>query len=489
MPGTSVRTSSATQRVTLFLAVSAFVFALVQIVLGASPMMVAALLAATVAALAPIRVYGLGHIVGVLFFVLCLYFAYNALLVPTLVLRPADVELFVPEFSAAVVLLFSVSAAAGALAVRLVLPYLPKLAPPIGQARTLRQTAVVSLALGLLGFALVRSPAFASTGALLTGFLYLAFTFEVAATLTESNRRRSLSILGVAILGAVVLTTIMVNSKAGLFATAGAWAVTNLAYGRRIDWRLLLPLAFVAVAITYLFLAINLVRGDRDDVSGLEMILMTIDTAAGLLTGDPQIVAQLEAMTIGEVRNPSFYSVTYFQELPVLVERFVMLPYVDAILRSMNADGPFAGASFVTQQFGGVLPSFLNPGKEPVYIGNTIAMALGLGGDDFNAHPTMGMAAELFYADGFMGVAIGSAALFFLVCAVLTTTVGPVIGNPFGAFVVVRYVHFLVVGTSMNHLFFVTRQLPLDLALVFAVALVTRNGSAAPRAAVSQIGR
>lgn len=469
-PAVSVpaRPSSATRRLTLAVAASALVFAVLQIALGASPLLVVALVGVIIVTLVPVRVYGLAHIVGLLFLAICFYFGYLALLAPTLILRRADAELFVPELSSMVVFAFAASAAAGALAARLIFPYLPLLVRPIEDPRTLRRLAVVALALGVVGMGLSRLQGWAvSLGAFLGSYLILAFAFELTATLKETGNRRSMSPLAIVLAAAIFVGTVTANSKSGLFIAIGAWATANIMCGRRLNWRLIVPGAMLGVLLTYFFLSVNMVRMYREEVSGLELMTMTAETAVGLATADADTLVQLERMKGDNVNtNPLFYSVTYFEGLPVLIERFIMLPYADAVLRSTDPAGPFAGNSFLTRQLWDMLPAFLNPDKDTSYSGNIIVVALGLGDPSFNGNPTIGLAAEFFYAGGYVTVIVGAALLFFLISVVLGTTVGSVAGNAFGVYVFVRYVHFLVVGAGAGVVFFMSRQLPFDLTFL-----------------------
>lgn len=467
---------SPTDSVILAIAVAGFVLAALQLSLGTSTVVVFALLGTTLISLVPVRVYRLSHIVGALFLLVCFYFGFLALLLPSLVMRPADEGLFVPEFSAQVILTFAIAAAAGALIPRFFMSRMPALVQPIASPLLMRRVAMLMFALGLAGWMLTRLEATRSIGMFLDGFITLALVLEIAATLVTSDNRRSLSMFGILILATVIITSLMNNSKVGLFITAATWLVTNLAYGRRVSWRTIVAMAVLSVAMTYFFFAVNIVRAVRDQVGPLELLMMTIGTALQLAAGDPQALAELDKLSSNvSTVNLMKYSLIYFDGLPVLTERFVLLPFADAMLRAIPPDGPFAGVGFITDQFTNLLPSVFNPDKQSTYVGNVMVMLLGLGDDGFAGHPTMGLAPELFFAGGYALVVVGTLVSYGVTSAALTATCGSVARNVFAIYIIARYGHFLVCGVSTSFVYFITRQLPFDvLVFMLAVRFLTR---------------
>ena len=471
MIGSPILARSPTEKIVLAIAVSTGCMAVVQLSLGASATLVLALVGATLVSLVPVQIYRLSHVVGALYFLFCLYFGFNALLLPTLVLRPADANLFAPDFSAVIILLFACAASIGGLIPHFFFRKLGPIVRPVTSPLVMRRLAIIMFGLGLAGAAMTQSGALRAVANPLSGYLVLALVLEVAATLVQSKNRRSMSALGILIIAVLILSSFLNNSKVGLFITAGTWLVTNLAFGRRIGWRIILPIAVASVISTYFFFAINIVRSVRDQVAPFELMLMTFEMAIGLATGDAYSVAEMDKMANNiHVANLMQYSILYFDGLPVLAERFVLLPYADAILRAIPADGPFAGISFITSQFADLLPAFLHPGKQSSYVGNVMVQQLGLGSDDFNGSPTLGLAPELFYAGGYSFVALGTMAWFGTISALLAAVSGTVTRNVFAIYLIARYFHWLVTSTSMSFAFFATRQLPVDM-LVFIVSV------------------
>lgn len=471
MTSAPLRAHSPTEKIVLAIVVSTAFLAVVQLSLGASATFVLALAGTTWVSLVPVQIYRLSHIVGAFYFLFCLYFGFNALLLPTLVLRPADANLFTPDFSALVILVFACAAAAGALIPRFFFRNLGPIVRPVASPFLMRRLAIFMFGLGLVGAAINQTGSLRAVGNTLIGYLVLALILEIAATLTHSKNRQSISALGLLIIAVMILSSFLFNSKVGLFITAGTWLLTNLAFGRRIGWQIIIPMGVASVVSTYFFFAINIVRSVRDQVAPIELLLMTFETAIGLATGDPYAVAELEKSASNiHVANLMQYSMLYFEGLPVLAERFVLLPYADAILRAIPADGPFAGVGFITGQLTDLLPAFLNPDKQPSYVGNVMVLQLGLGGDDFNGSPTLGLAPELFYAGGYGFVAFGTIAWFGMISTLLAAVSGTVARNVFAVYLIARYFHSLVAGTSMTFAFFATRQLPVDM-LVFILSV------------------
>ncbi|MBU1348157.1 MAG: hypothetical protein KKA16_14545 [Alphaproteobacteria bacterium] len=475
----SRRAFTVTQRVCGVMGATAMATGLFQLIaLGADPWVSILAVGTVFAALLPIWVYGVGRSIGVFFLFVCCYWGLNALVVKSVLLQPLDSYLYTPVLSHLIVFIAISGSSLGAVLARPLMQVVPQIRWPAATPSFLRSVSQASLVIGILGLVLSRLGGGAQALSIfLSSYFILAFSAECARELLLTQGRRHISVFGVVIAALLMLVSLASNSKFGIMAIPLAYVVTVFAFGGR--FRVSHAVLGVVAAIflsSVVFPAITFIaRSDRNQVSATQLVSNTFVAMQNLATGDEAVRVQLEAREARNARAGGWrYDVPYQRHVPLIFERFLLVPFVDAVARRLSVSGPFAGTSFITSQLANTLPAFINPNKVEAYSGNEIVVSLRLADSGFAGFPTMGWPAEAFYAGNLSFVFLSSIAVFFLFSLALSVTIGRTAGNIFAVFIVTRYFHLLTCGVFSNFAYFTIRQLPVDLLLFGVMILIAR---------------
>ncbi len=473
------RARTVTQTVCGVMGATAVATGLFQLIaLGADPWVSLLAVGTVFAALLPIWVYGVGRTIGVFYLFVCCYWGLNALVVKSVLLQPLDSYLYTPVLSHLIAFIGIGGASLGAVLARPLLQVLPQIRWPSATPDFLRSVSLAGLAIGLVGLVLSRLGGQAQALSIyLSSYFILAFSAECARELLLTKGRRHTSVFGVVIAALLILFSIASNSKFGIMAIPLAYVVTVFAFGGR--FRISHAILGVVAAIflsSVVFPAISFIaRGDREQVSTTQLVANTFVAMQKLATGDESVRVQLAAREAGNMRAGGWrYDIPYQRHAPLIFERFLMVPFVDAVARRLSLSGPFAGPSFITSQLANTLPGFLNPNKVETYSGNDIVVSLRLADAGFAGFPTMGWPAEAFYAGDLSFVFLSSAVVFFVFSLCLSLLMGVSAGNIFAVFVITRYFHLLTCSVFSNYAYFMIRQFPVDLILFAAILLFAR---------------
>lgn len=479
----SWRGYDATMMFCVVVAIVAVVASVFQLVIGANFLVVVASLGIIAITLVPVRLYGLGHFIGAFFAFMCFYWGMNSLAVKSLTLQKLDSYLYSPVLSYTIVFVSVAGSAVGAMIVNSLLRILPKLAWPTPPPRVLRLVTIFSVVIGVAGVAMARlGGALQAIAVFFSSYIILAFAAECVRMMLVTDRKRALSPFGLALGLGTVLLSVASNSKFGVLLVPVAYVVVVLAYGGRFKVAHFVVGALGAIFLSsYVFPAISYIaRANRDTLSPSEMLATTASSIGGLIVGDEATRQQIEARnaraTLGRDAGTR-YDVPYVKHAPLFFERFMLVPYVDAVARRMNFEGPYAGAGFIVQRFSNLLPKFINANKVEEYSGHEILTDLRLSQPGFKGFPTIGLPGEVFYAGGTLFAFFASMAVFGVFSIVIGVLVGRIHENLFGVFLFVRYSHLLISGLSMNYGFFIFRQLPVDIVLFLVVIVVARYGA------------
>ncbi|MCJ2189277.1 hypothetical protein [Novosphingobium beihaiensis] len=435
-------------------------------------------LAIIIASLLPIRTYGISHSVGVFFIFICFYWSFNSLVLKSVFFQPLDSFLYSPTLSYLIVFLAILGASLGALGTSILLPYF---SPPRWQkvpAGALAPISIVSLFIGLSSMIVAKMGVVGEAASVfLAAFLLLALISELARVMIINKSKKGMSIWAAVLVIILVILSISHNTKFLLFAAPLSYVVTIFSFkGRFRVSHFVLGAGAIIFLSSVAFPAITYIaRGKRDISTPVELIAYTTDAMVKLATGDKGIRQQLEAREARSLRAAGLfrYDVPYTRQFPLFFERFVLVPYVDAVARVFSVKGPFAGTSFVTSQITDVLPSFLNPNKKEIYSGNVIVSQLGLQDPNFEGYPTIGWPAEAFYANGLLFTIASSFVLFLIFTGFLAIFVGRMEWNIFAIYICVRYFHLLSSGVFGSYIFFMLRQLPVDILLFILIKSVS----------------
>ncbi len=459
-----------TQRFCGIVVASSVVLTLFQLVIGCSPPVAALSFAIILFALAPVAVYGASNIVGLLFVFVLFYFSFLALILKSIFLQPLQTYLYAPFVSHLVAAVGVAGSAAGALAARPFLRLDRALIPPmVRDARAVGKLAIMSLAVGLVGVVLNRgSGQVHALSQFLYPQLYFSLVAAMASSLIASGGRRALSTLSVSIALLLVVLSAAGNSKQGFVAVGLCYLASVLSFGGRIRVPTFIAACLVGFFLSsFVFPAItNIARQDRDRLSPVEMLERTTQAAAGLMTGDQQTQDTIDRQTAEYNRIPlGRYRVEYSRHLPLFFERFMMVPYTDAVVWKIPLNGPYFGTELIYQNLANNLPIFLYAGKQQVYSGHEILLSLGLIDPGSAGYQTMTLHAEAFYSGGLWAVFLFAAGIYLLLSFLLGRTIGPVSFSVFAVYIVVIYFHFFMSQLSNGFVFFAFRQFPVDVVI------------------------
>lgn len=457
--------------------------AILQTILGNDPLVTLLASATALVTLVPIWLNKLDNIVGIFFTFVLFYWSLTSLILKSILVQRLDSYLYSPLLTHLIIFAAVSAFVAAAVVVRFLLLRTPKIIWPVPTPRQLRLISAFSIALGCLGLVLAQLGGQAQAlSVFLTSYLVAAFCAECGRLLIMSKGKTSLSPGAIIIALFFVLSSIANNSKFGILIIPLAYLMTLWAFGGRVRLSYLFIGVVVAiVSSSYIFPAITVIaRQDRGNISADQMVAGTITTIAQMAVGNEDVRRQFELREAARRHGSDAstrYDAPYVRKLPVFFERFMLVPYVDAVARRMTLEGPHAGPRIITSQLKTVLPSFLAPDKRSSYTGNEIVVALRLSQPGFEGFPTMGWPAETFYSGGLLGVIVWSLIIGSLFIAALSLLIGRVSFNLFAVYIVVRYFHLICSGVSVNYFFFISRQLPVDIFLFFVMYYISTRMS------------
>ncbi len=387
--------SASLARATLTLVVASVV---VQLALGASPVVLALAMITCLAGLAGFRIVGAYHAAGWLAFFFTLGNAIVALAAKTVLLQPLELHLYAP-LESFLALAAGSAALLAALLISLTVPVGRPVFRPIKDARLLRSLSTSTFALGALFWYLNRlfqDPGGSGFGgvAVLWNLVLMAVIARTAMVLERSDGRRSVDTKLLLILVACVVMGLIDNAKAKVALPVVAYFATSLFYRGGVTLRQAATGALGCLLMAALISPmIHAYRGLG--IQGMlwqqRVTLIERGVKDALVNGGFERYEQLASAQF----LSGYYN--YFGEGggQMLLGRYASIQQIDPVIATVNRNG-IVGGSVVWPSFARLLPSFIYPDK-PRYIESYhLLVHLGLIEPEGGKYPTVPLVAQSY---------------------------------------------------------------------------------------------
>lgn len=449
------------------------VLTLVQLLLGANPVILLLNLSAAAIAFVPIYLYGFKRTIGILYIGVWLAFSFSALLAKTVLVQPIDSNLSNPLLTFCICLAGSLMFSIAAVAAYCVKPLQKNALPTSLPPSTLSILAVIFSVIGAGAFLVIlmtpsRSLA-ANIAVQLAPLFGYACVCEMASVIVRTKGRRIISAFGFLLIAFFAYTSLSGNSKTGLLEVGLAYVLCMLAFRIKIKWPIIVSgILALALLSEYVFPAIHIVRNERDRLTPLDVAALTVQTTGELISGDQQVLAAKDALVNRRLESDRLQLV-YFGSQQIWLDRFTNQGFIDSIARVVDFNGPFLGPDFILSQTLSFLPRQFLPGKETTFSvtgGDRVAQAYGLAQRDQTSAPTVPLPIELFVAGGFLfGFAVGIP-LIFLCIMEINFLAFEFEANPWAICILITYAMLFYASTYDVYIFICARQLPTDWLLI-----------------------
>lgn len=413
-----------------------------QLLLGASPWVLFALLTVAGAALWPLARRG-WRISDGLYAIMCVYYGAATLAIKTLAGQPVQSNLQVADLSAGYLLVGFASISAGYLVSQIVRQpwrYARALHAIAADPVNLTRFAVPIFLLGAIFYFLqTQFRAVAVDGGFEAGgfggfgtfypLLILGAAMQTALIALRPRARRHKAVLAAMAL-VILALTLADNTKRTMFDFLFVVGVTLLAFGVRPRWRWIVPpVIAAALAIAYLVPAIQIVRAQAD-TRGIDRIGATLRVVA---RNDYDPLALADAADRVAEGYQFSYQDSYVYPLTWNSERFTMIQPIDLVARRLEARGTMGGIDILRDPAETLLPSVLLK-KSLATAPDRIAWHYGFRVNGSIARPVVGLIASSLAAFGLAGVLLLPGLTVAFTFVVLDGVGGRLVNNTWGAF-------------------------------------------------------
>jgi hypothetical protein len=416
--------------------------AFAQLLLGASPWVLAALLAIAAAALWPMSKRG-WRVSDGLYAMMCFYFGIASLVVKTLAGQPVQSNLLVPDLSAAYLLVGFASISIGYLLSQIVRQpsrLANELRDVTANVANLSRLAVPVFALGAIFYFLqTQFRAIAVDGGFEQGgfggfgtfypLLILGAAMQTALIAHRPHALRHKAVLG-AMAMIILALTLADNTKRTMVDFTFVVSATFLAFGvrRRLRW-IVPPALFAMLAIVYLVPAIQIVR-TQPDARGVGRMASTIDVIGRHHWNAVDLSAEADRVATNYHLT---YRDSYVYPLTWNSERFTMIQPIDQVARKLAERGTMGGADLLRDPAETLLPSLLLK-KSLANAPDRIAWHYGFRANGSIARPVVGLVASSLAAFGLAGVLFLPALTVAFTFVMLDYVGGRLVNNTWAAF-------------------------------------------------------
>lgn len=394
---------------------ASLVLALVQLLLGASPVILLLCLATEAVTFVPISIYGLRRTVGILYIGIWLSFSFGALLGKTILLQPINSNLFNPLLTFCIALAGGLAFAIPSSTAFFIKPLQRNALAPLHNPAMLSILAAMLATIGAAAFVITSltptQSIYHTVSVQFIQYFIYSIICEMASTILRSDRKRIISNFGIFLCLILFAFGVAGNSKSIILSIGAAYVLCHIAFGVRPNWKVILSgLLALAFLSEFLFPAIHITRVYRGRLDPVEMAGSTVQTVGNLLIGDKETLAQKDLLgTHVFTLNNDLYRNVYFGSQQVWLDRFTNIGVIDAVARRVDFDGPFLGPNFVLGQTLEFLPRQFNPGKETTFKtsgGDRITAAYGLANQNVVTYQTVPLPIQLYCASGFVFIFI-----------------------------------------------------------------------------------
>lgn len=380
----------------------------VQVALGASPVVVALALIACIAGLAGFRIAGAYQSGAWLAFFYVLGNVIVALVAKTVLLQPLDSYLYAPLESFAVLAVGSIALLIAVL-ISLAIPVGKPLFRSVADPRLLRLLSNSTFALGTLFWFLNRlfqDPEGSGFGgvAVFWNLLLMAVIARTAMLLQQTDGRRSVDARLVLILVMCVVMGLIDNSKTAVALPIVAYFATSVFYrggvtGRQVTSGAvgLVVLAAIVAPMIHTFR----IFGIQEMPWRERVVLIERGVGEAVATGN---FTRYQKLASGEFAQ-GYYN--YFGQGTgqMLLGRYASVQQIDPVIASVGRHNTLGG-SVIWPAFGRLLPSFVYPNKPREIEGYKLLVQLGLIDPEGGKYPTVPILAQSYAGYGIVGLLI-----------------------------------------------------------------------------------
>ena len=363
-------------------------------------------------------IFNMASLTGFAFFLNTVIFA---VLLKTVLAQPIDENLYSPFTSFFIVFLVGIEIF---LAFKLaqIMPVGKSIFQPMNDLRFLKYLAIVCYVSGLFLWLLSQfyhidpRHQYVSEGEGFGGFttvypiFYMSIVASTAFVLISSNNKKSVNKWLVFILLTGTLMGLVESRKMLLGLTFGYYFFTSFVYRYRITARQVIFGVLLLLFIFFIFAPIvHVYRTDLWFLPFQQRIDYIVSNAPNMIQSNYLFNYFRRVMN----HEYSLNRYHYFDQNLVLIDRFATIQHSDLVIDSFqNRD--VMGTEILWRGFGLILPSFLNPNKSSISLGDEIMWELGLRKYGTVGFATVPLIGSSFAAMNWVGVIIVPFVVFLL---------------------------------------------------------------------------
>ena len=413
-----------------------------QMLLGADPWVLSVLLAIAATALVPV-VKGGWRISDGLFALMTVYFGSASLIVKTLARQPVQMNLQVPDLSAAYLLAGFASISLGYLMsqfIRRPSHFAGALNRLLGNPEKLSAFALPVFMLGAIAlFLQTQFRPLAGNGGFEGGgfggfgtfypLLVLGAAMQTALAVRRPRQTRHIIVLG-AMAAVILILTLADNTKRTLFDFLFVVGLTAVSLQMRPRWRWIgAGLVAGAAALALIAPAIQIVRAQAD-ARGLDRVAATATVLRDYEYNPLRLAEAADRIATG---YELAWRDSYVFPRTWNTERFTMIQPIDQVARALDERGTIGGDDLWRDPAETLLPGFLLD-KSLATAPDRIAWHYGFRANGSIARPVVGLVASSLAAFGLAGVLLLPALTVAFTFGVLDYAGGRLRGNAWAAF-------------------------------------------------------
>ena len=451
--------------------------ALLQLSLGANPVIVAIAICTIAASWFIIQWRGIANGGAIIVFAFITNTITIAILLKTILFQRLDCNLYNPFFAFSVVLIGTIEI----ITAFLIVDHIPlrHILNPCYNPRKLEFIGFASFAIGSLGWLLnqwfsKRVLDFATDNPGIGGFAIFRYLLTMsiialtASAVMRSGGRRTVSGRLIIIAAMVGVMAFIDNSKMGIILPIFGYFLTSFYFSKRVAVKRLAVVLFGAVSF-FSFVGPFVQYFRVLDIQGLslsEKIVLIEDTVSNYSMGD--LIAEARYWKT-EVYSHGYYD--YFGgdgRFQMLGGRVASIQQIDPVVASLCSN-PFFGWKLVSDAVGSVIPRVLYPNKD---IGNdayTLTTSLGLQAPDEGIYPTVPLVAVSYAALGIPGLLVIPFVTFFVLFILFKAIGWCLEKNVFGIFFLCMIFPFIHEGSLQQYVNIILRGIPTLLVILIVI--------------------
>ncbi len=372
--------------------------------------------------------YHMSSLVGFAFLFNTLFFG---ILLKTVIGQPIDSNLYSPYTSFLIVFLVALQIFFAQKFVQVV-PVGKPLFRPLNDLKFLKYIAITCYVLGLVFWLLSQryhvDPRLQNVGqekgfggfTTIYPIFYMSVVAATAFTLRVSNNKKSVNVWLLLILLTSIIMALVESRKMLLGLTFGNYFITSFVYRRRISVKQIIFGILLVLFIFFIFAPV--VHVYRTDLWFLPFE-QRFDYLVTNITKLVQSNYLFDYFRRVIYREYSLNNYQYFGQNLMFIDRFATIQHSDLIIDTFeNRDA--MGPEIMTRGFDLILPSFLNPNKRSLSLGDEITWEVGIRKYGVIGFPTVPLIGSSFAALKWVGVLFMPLVIFILLFLLLKK-IGP----------------------------------------------------------------